>query len=63
MNYAKSYIDNFRRYADAVAAEKEARAALEAEYNARSITKATFDAKLAAISRNCPERGRVPQKG
>lgn len=49
MNYAKSYIDNFREFAAAVAAEKEARAALEAEYNARNITKATFDAKLAAI--------------
>ena len=39
MNYAKSYIDNFRQYAAAVAAEKTARAALEAEYNDRSITK------------------------
>ena len=38
MNYAKSYIDCFRKYAAAVAAEKAARAALEAEYNDRSIT-------------------------
>ena len=29
MNYAKSYIDNFRKYSAAVAAEKAARAALE----------------------------------
>lgn len=32
MNYAKSYIDNFRKYSAAVAAEKAARAALENEY-------------------------------
>lgn len=38
MNYAKSYIDNYRKYASAVAAEKAARATLEAEYNDRSIT-------------------------
>lgn len=31
MNYAKSYIDNFRKYSAAVAAEKAARAALENE--------------------------------
>lgn len=63
MNYAKSYIDNFRRYADAVAAEKEARAALEAEYNARSITKATFDAKLAAILETAPKEAEFRKKG
>lgn len=55
MNYAKSYIDNFRQYAAAVAAEKEARAALENEYNDRNITKATFDAKLAAILETAPK--------
>ena len=55
MNYAKSYIDCFRKYAAAVAAEKAARAALEAEYNDRSITKATFDAKLAAILETAPK--------
>ncbi len=32
MNYAKSYIDNFRKYSAAVAAEKAARATLENEY-------------------------------
>lgn len=62
MNYAKSYIDNFRRYAAAVAAEKEARAALEAEYNARSITKATFDAKLAAILETAPKEAEFRKK-
>lgn len=55
MNYAKSYIDNFRRYADAVAAEKAARAALEAEYNNRSITKVAFESKLAAILETAPK--------
>lgn len=55
MNYAKSYIDNFREYAAAVAAEKEARAALEAEYNNRIIGKAAFDAKLAAILETAPK--------
>lgn len=55
MNYAKSYIDNYRKYAAAVAAEKAARAALENEYNDRSITKATFDAKLAAILETAPK--------
>ena len=55
MNYAKSYIDNFREYAAAVAAEKEARAALEAEYNDRIIGKAAFDAKLAAILETAPK--------
>ena len=42
MNYAKSYIDCYREYSAAVAAEKAARAALENEYNDHSITKATF---------------------
>lgn len=55
MNYAKSYIDNFREFAAAVAAEKEARAALEAEYNDRSITKITFNNKLAAILETAPK--------
>lgn len=55
MNYAKSYIDNFRRYADAVAAEKEARAALEAEYNARSITK-------LHLTPNLPPFSKLPRK-
>lgn len=49
MNFAKEFIDNYRKYAAAVAAEKAARAALEAEYNDRIIGKAAFDAKLAAI--------------
>ena len=39
MNYAKEFIDNYRKFAAAVAAEKAARAALEAEYNDRNITK------------------------
>lgn len=55
MNYAKSYIDTYREYAAAVAAEKAVRAALENEYNDRSITKATFDAKLAAILETAPK--------
>ena len=55
MNYAKSYIDNYRKYAAAVAAEKAARAALEAEYNDRIIGKAAFDAKLAAILETAPK--------
>lgn len=55
MNYAKSYIDCYREYAAAVAAEKAARAALEAEYNDRIIGKATFDAKLAAILETAPK--------
>lgn len=62
MNYAKSYIDNFRRYADAVAAEKTARADLEKEYNDRSITKATFDAKLAAILETAPKEAEFRKK-
>ncbi len=55
MNYAKSYIDTYREYAGAVAAEKAAQAALENEYNDHSITKATFDAKLAAILETAPK--------
>ena len=55
MNYAKSYIDNYREYAAAVAAEKAARAALENEYNDHSITKATFEAKLATILETAPK--------
>ena len=62
MNYAKSYIDCFRKYAAAVAAEKAARAALEAEYNARNITKATFDAKLAAILETAPKEAEFRKK-
>lgn len=57
MNYAKSYIDNYRKYAAAVAAEKAARAALEAEYNDRIIGKAAFDAKLAAILETALKEG------
>lgn len=55
MNYAKSYIDNYRKYAAAVAAEKAARAALENEYNDHSITKAAFEAKLATILETAPK--------
>lgn len=62
MNYAKSYIDNFRRYAAAVAAEKEARATLEAEYNARNLTKVTYSAKLAAILETAPKEAEFRKK-
>ena len=55
MNYAKSYIDNYREYAAAVAAEKAARAALENEYNDHSITKVDFEAKLATILETAPK--------
>lgn len=55
MNYAKEFIDNYRKFAAAVAAEKAARAALEAEYNNRIIGKAAFDAKLAAILETAPK--------
>lgn len=55
MNFAKEFIDNYRKYAAAVAAEKAARAALEAEYNDRIIGKAAFDAKLAAILETAPK--------
>lgn len=53
--YAKSYIDCYREYSAAVAAEKAARAALENEYNDHSITKATFEAKLATILETAPK--------
>ena len=56
MNYAKSYIDCYREYSAAVAAEKAARAALENEYNDHSITKATFEAKLATILETAPKK-------
>lgn len=62
MNFAKSYIDNFREYAAAVAAEKEARATLEAEYSDRSITKATYSAKLAAILETAPKEAEFRKK-
>lgn len=55
MNYAKSYIDNYRAYATAVAAEKAARAALENEYNDHSVTKVDFEAKLATILETAPK--------
>lgn len=55
MNYAKSYIDNYREYAAAVAAEKAARAALENEYNDHSVTKVDFEAKLATILETAPK--------
>ena len=55
MNYAKSYIDTYREFASGIATEKAARAALENEYNDHSITKATFDAKLAAILEAAPK--------
>lgn len=62
MNFAKSYIDNFRRYADAVAAEKAARAALENEYNKHRITQVAFDAKLAAILETAPKETEFRKK-
>lgn len=62
MNFAKSYIDNFRRYADAVAAEKAARAALENEYNDHRITQVAFDAKLAAILETAPKEAEFRKK-
>ena len=55
MNFAKSYIDNYRAYATAVAAEKAARAALENEYNDHSVTKVDFEAKLATILETAPK--------
>lgn len=55
MNYAKSYIDCYRAYAAAVAAEKAARAALENEYNDHSVTKVDFEAKLATILETAPK--------
>lgn len=55
MNYAKEFIDNYRKFAAAVAAEKAARAALANEFDTHAITKATFDAKLAAILETAPK--------
>lgn len=55
MNFAKSYIDCYRAYAAAVAAEKAARAALENEYNDRLVTKVDFEAKLATILETAPK--------
>ena len=62
MNYAKSYIDCYREYSAAVAAEKAARAALENEYNDHSITKATFEAKLATILETAPKEAEFRKK-
>lgn len=62
MNYAKSYIDNFRKYSAAVAAEKAARAALENEYNDHRITQVAFDAKLAAILETAPKEAEFRKK-
>ena len=55
MNFAKSYIDCYRAYAAAVAAEKAARAALENEYSDHSVTKVDFEAKLATILETAPK--------
>lgn len=55
MNFAKFYIDCYRAYAAAVAAEKAARAALENEYNDHSVTKVDFEAKLATILETAPK--------
>ena len=54
MNYAKSYIDNYRKYAAAVAAAKAARQEAEDEYNDHSITKTTFESKLEKILERTP---------
>lgn len=54
MNYAKSYIDNYRKYAAAVAAAKAARQEAEDEYNDHSITKTTFEGKLEKILERTP---------
>ena len=62
MNYAKSYIDTYREYASAVAAEKAARAALANELDTHAITKATFDAKLAAILETAPKEVELRKK-
>ena len=56
MNYAKSYIDNFRKYSAAVAAE------LENEYNDHRITQVAFDAKLAAILETAPKEAEFRKK-
>ena len=55
MNYAKSYIDNYRKYAAAVATAKAARQEAEDEYNDHSITKTTFDGKLEKILERTPK--------
>lgn len=55
MNYAKSYIEIYREYASAIAAEKAARAALENEYNDHNITKSAFESKLTAILETAPK--------
>ena len=55
MNYAKSYIDNYRRYAIAVAVAKAARQEAEDEYNDHSITKTTFEGKLEKILKTAPK--------
>ena len=54
MNYAKSYIDNYRKYAAAVATAKAARQEAEDEYNDHSITKTTFEGKLEKILERTP---------
>lgn len=55
MNFAKSYIDNYRRYAAAVATAKAARQEAEDEYNDHSITKTTFEGKLEKILERTPK--------
>lgn len=55
MNYAKSYIDNYRKYAAAVATAKAARQEAEDEYNDHSITKTTFEGKLEKILERTPK--------
>lgn len=55
MNYAKSYIDNYREYASGIAAAKAARQEAEGEYNNRIISKPAFESKLAAILKTAPK--------
>ena len=55
MNYAKSYIDNYRKYAAAVATAKAARQEAEDEYNDHSITKAAFEGKIEKILERTPK--------
>lgn len=62
MNYAKSYIDFYRRYAAAVATAKAARQEVEDEYNAHSITKTTFEGKLEKILERTPKELDYSQK-
>ena len=62
MNYAKEFIDNFRRYAAAVATAKAARQEVEDEYNAHSITKVTFEGKLKKILERTPKELDYSQK-